>query len=111
MSVPALGPLRSLPRRSILIRLGIVVALLVTGLAVRASGVLANQVAEHTVALLTGLLRNLPTFFRAQQQREYIRRPTRDHRQIQRGGRRIRIDWGTAHRDGTPSVAETGSVS
>ncbi len=43
-----------------------------------ASGVLANQVAEHTVALLLGLLRSLPVFFRAQQQREYIRRPTRD---------------------------------
>jgi D-3-phosphoglycerate dehydrogenase len=43
-----------------------------------ASGVLANQVADHTLALLTGLLRNLPTFFRAQQQREFIRRPTRD---------------------------------
>jgi D-3-phosphoglycerate dehydrogenase len=43
-----------------------------------ASSVLANQVAEHTVALLTGLLRSLPTFFRAQQKREFIRRPTRD---------------------------------
>jgi D-3-phosphoglycerate dehydrogenase len=43
-----------------------------------ASRVLANQVAEHTIALLTGLLRNLPTFFRAQQKREFIRRPTRD---------------------------------
>ncbi|HTQ38711.1 MAG TPA: D-2-hydroxyacid dehydrogenase [Pirellulales bacterium] len=43
-----------------------------------ASGVLSDQVAEHTVALVTGLLRGLPTFFRAQQNREYIRRPTRD---------------------------------
>jgi phosphoglycerate dehydrogenase-like enzyme len=43
-----------------------------------ASGVLADQVAEQTVALLTGLLRDLPTFFRAQQKREFIRRPTRD---------------------------------
>ncbi len=43
-----------------------------------ASGVLANQVADHTLALLTGLLRSLPTFFRAQQKREFIRRPTRD---------------------------------
>jgi D-3-phosphoglycerate dehydrogenase len=43
-----------------------------------ASGVLANQVADHTIALLAGLLRSLPTFFRAQQQREFIRRPTRD---------------------------------
>ena len=43
-----------------------------------ASGVLADQVAEHTVALLTGLLRGLPVFFRAQQKKEFIRRPTRD---------------------------------
>ncbi len=43
-----------------------------------ASGVLANQVADHSFALLTGLLRDLPTFFRAQQNREFIRRPTRD---------------------------------
>ncbi|MCG8448547.1 MAG: D-2-hydroxyacid dehydrogenase [Pirellulales bacterium] len=43
-----------------------------------ASGVLARQVADQTMALLAGCLRNLPTFFRAQQQHEYIRRPTRD---------------------------------
>jgi D-3-phosphoglycerate dehydrogenase len=43
-----------------------------------ASGVLANQVADHTIALLTGVLRNLPTFFRAQEKHEFIRRPTRD---------------------------------
>jgi D-3-phosphoglycerate dehydrogenase len=43
-----------------------------------ASGVLAKQVADHTMALLTGMLRNLPVFFRAQQWREFIRRPTRD---------------------------------
>jgi len=43
-----------------------------------ASGVLAKQVADHTLALLAGMLRSLPTFFRAQQQREFIRRPTRD---------------------------------
>ncbi|OHB75805.1 MAG: phosphoglycerate dehydrogenase [Planctomycetes bacterium RBG_16_64_10] len=43
-----------------------------------ASGVLANQVADHTIALLTALLRSLPTFWRAQQAREFIRRPTRD---------------------------------
>ncbi|MCC6494100.1 MAG: D-2-hydroxyacid dehydrogenase [Pirellulales bacterium] len=43
-----------------------------------ASGVLAKQVADHTLALLLGVLRNLPTFFRAQQTHEYIRRPTRD---------------------------------
>ena len=42
-----------------------------------ASGVLANQVADHTMALLAGLLRSLPTYFRAQQKREFIRRPTR----------------------------------
>ncbi len=29
-----------------------------------ASGVLANQVADHTIALVTGLLRSLPTYFR-----------------------------------------------
>lgn len=43
-----------------------------------ASGVLADQVAEQTLALLLGLLRGLPTFFRAQQAREFIRRPTGD---------------------------------
>ncbi len=43
-----------------------------------ASGVLARQVADHTLALLAGMLRDLPTFFRAQQQHEFIRRPTRD---------------------------------
>ena len=43
-----------------------------------ASGVLAKQVADQTLALLTGMLRDLPTFFRAQQQHEFIRRPTRD---------------------------------
>jgi D-3-phosphoglycerate dehydrogenase len=43
-----------------------------------ASGVLADQVSEHALALLLGLLRGLPTFFRAQQAREFIRRPTRD---------------------------------
>ncbi len=43
-----------------------------------ASGVLADQVAEHTIALVTGLLRSLPVFFRAQQAKEYVRRPTRD---------------------------------
>jgi D-3-phosphoglycerate dehydrogenase len=35
-------------------------------------------VAEQTLALLLGLVRSLPTFFRAQQAREFIRRPTRD---------------------------------
>lgn len=43
-----------------------------------ASGVLADQVAEHTVALMTGWYRSLPTFFRAQQKKEFIRRPTGD---------------------------------
>jgi len=43
-----------------------------------ASGVLADQVTEHTLALMTGLCRSLPVFFRAQQAREFIRRPTRD---------------------------------
>jgi len=43
-----------------------------------ASGVLARQVADQTLALLAGMLRDLPTFFRAQQKREFIRRPTRD---------------------------------
>jgi D-3-phosphoglycerate dehydrogenase len=43
-----------------------------------ASGVLADQVAEHTIALITGWCRSLPAFFRAQQKREFIRRPTRD---------------------------------
>jgi D-3-phosphoglycerate dehydrogenase len=43
-----------------------------------ASGVLAKQVADHAIALLLAVLRNLPTFFRAQQKREFIRRATRD---------------------------------
>jgi phosphoglycerate dehydrogenase-like enzyme len=43
-----------------------------------ASGVLADQVAEHTVALLTAFTRGLPKFFQAQQAKEYIRLPTRD---------------------------------
>jgi D-3-phosphoglycerate dehydrogenase len=43
-----------------------------------ASGLFADQVAEHALALLLGLLRGLPTFFRAAQRREFIRRPTRD---------------------------------
>lgn len=43
-----------------------------------ASGVLADQVAEHTIALITALTRSLPVFFRAQQKREFIRRPTTD---------------------------------
>jgi D-3-phosphoglycerate dehydrogenase len=61
-----------------------------------ASGVLADQVADHTIALLSSLLRGLPTFYRAQQRREFVRRPTRDlHRArigiigLGRNGRRL----------------------
>lgn len=43
-----------------------------------ASGLFADQVAEQTFALMLGLLRSLPTFFRAQQKLEFIRRPTGD---------------------------------
>ena len=43
-----------------------------------ASGLFAEPVAEQTLALILGLLRSLPIFFRAQQKREFIRRPTRD---------------------------------
>lgn len=43
-----------------------------------ASGVLADQVAEHTIGLLTGWCRGMPVFYRAQQSREFVRRPTRD---------------------------------
>ena len=43
-----------------------------------ASGVLADQVAEHSVALVTALTRSLPTFLRAAVQRDFTRRPTRD---------------------------------
>jgi len=43
-----------------------------------ASGVLADQVAEHTIALITAWTRSLPVYFHAQQKREFIRRPTRD---------------------------------
>ena len=43
-----------------------------------ASGILADQVAEHTLALVTAWCRGFPVFFRAQQMKEFIRRPTRD---------------------------------
>jgi D-3-phosphoglycerate dehydrogenase len=43
-----------------------------------ASGVLADQVAEHTIGLLTGWFRSMPVFYRAQQKKEFIRRPTGD---------------------------------
>src|SRR5262245_54334540 len=38
-----------------------------------ASGLFAEPVAEQTLALTLGLLRSLPTFFRAQQKREFVR--------------------------------------
>jgi D-3-phosphoglycerate dehydrogenase len=43
-----------------------------------ASGLFADQVAEHTMALLLGTLRNMATFYRAAQIKEFIRRPTQD---------------------------------
>lgn len=43
-----------------------------------ASGVLADQVADHTLALILAWLRSLPVFFEAQKKKEFIRRPTRD---------------------------------
>lgn len=43
-----------------------------------ASGVLSDQVAEHAIALMTGFTRSLPTYFHAQQKKEFVRRPTRD---------------------------------
>jgi D-3-phosphoglycerate dehydrogenase len=45
-----------------------------------ASGLFADQVAEQTMTLLFSLIRSQPTFFRAQQEKEYIRRPTGDLR-------------------------------
>jgi D-3-phosphoglycerate dehydrogenase len=43
-----------------------------------ASGLFADQVAEQTLALLLGLLRGIPVFYRQQQQHEFVRRPTDD---------------------------------
>jgi D-3-phosphoglycerate dehydrogenase len=43
-----------------------------------ASGLFADAVAEQTMALLMGVLRSAPVFFREQQTRQFIRRPTRD---------------------------------
>lgn len=43
-----------------------------------ASGLFANQVAEQTLALLLGLIRSMPTFFRQSLVKEFIRRPTDD---------------------------------
>ena len=45
-----------------------------------ASGLFAPQVAEQTFALLLGLLRGLPRFFRAAANRQFIRLPTDDLR-------------------------------
>lgn len=42
------------------------------------SGLFANQVAEQTFALLLGLLRGIPEFYRAQQRKEFVRKPTGD---------------------------------
>jgi len=43
-----------------------------------ASGVLADQVAEHTLALITACTRRIPLFLDQQARREFVRRPTRD---------------------------------
>jgi phosphoglycerate dehydrogenase-like enzyme len=43
-----------------------------------ASGLFANQVAEQTLALLLGLLRGIPIFYRQWQRKEFVRRPTDD---------------------------------
>lgn len=43
-----------------------------------ASGVLADQVAEHALALVGAITRSLPVFLKAQAAREFIRRPTTD---------------------------------
>lgn len=43
-----------------------------------ASGVLADQVAEHALALATGCSRKIPLFLQQQHRKEFIRRPTRD---------------------------------
>ncbi len=51
-----------------------------------ASGLFANQVGEQTLALLLGLLRGLPVFFRQTLAKEFVRRPTDDLR-----GKRIGI--------------------
>lgn len=46
-----------------------------------ASGLFAPQVTEQTLALLFGLVRNLPVFMAAAGRREFIRRPTDDLRE------------------------------
>lgn len=43
-----------------------------------ASGLFANQVAEQTMALLYGIVRSMPVFFKATGKKEFIRRPTDD---------------------------------
>jgi D-3-phosphoglycerate dehydrogenase len=43
-----------------------------------ASGVLADQVAEHGLGLAIACTRRLPLFLRQQERREFTRRPTRD---------------------------------
>ena len=43
-----------------------------------ASGVLANQVAEHALGLAIACTRRLPLFLEQQKKREFVRRPTRD---------------------------------
>ncbi|MFM7034180.1 MAG: D-2-hydroxyacid dehydrogenase [Planctomycetia bacterium] len=43
-----------------------------------ASGVLADQVAEHALGLAIACTRRLPLFFDQQRRREFVRRPTRD---------------------------------
>lgn len=43
-----------------------------------ASGVLADQVAEHGLALALACTRRLPLFLGQQRRREFVRRPTRD---------------------------------
>lgn len=42
------------------------------------TGLFRDSVAEQTMALLYGLIRSLPVFFRAGQRKEFIRRPTDD---------------------------------
>lgn len=43
-----------------------------------ASGLFADQVAEQSLALLLGLLRGIPVFYRQQQRHEFVRQPTDD---------------------------------
>ena len=43
-----------------------------------ASGVLSDQVAEHTLALIGSVLRSLPKFHEAQMLKQFIRQPTDD---------------------------------